>query len=200
MTMNDLPGLTRLARPSFNNNLFVALFPSAEAIPRVSETAAGLRAEHALTSRLRPSHHWHITLHWLGGFSIVPGELLHKVEQACASATAASSPFVVTLDHALSFKGRPGNHPFVLGGSAEANPSLMAFHQRLLGELLKVGCLKTGRLGFQPHLTLCYDRKTMPCESIEPVTWKANEVVLVLSEVGATRYQRLGAWSFPVAM
>jgi hypothetical protein len=43
---------------------------------------------------------------------------------------------------------------------------------------------------------LLYDRQRIEETLIAPMSWKAGEFVLVCSEVGATRYHRLGEWKF----
>jgi 2'-5' RNA ligase len=60
--------------------------------------------------------------------------------------------------------------------------------------LAKVLPLKKGSLKFHPHLTLLYDKQSSIKASVNPVTWTAEEIVLVCSEVGRTKYHRLGAW------
>jgi 2'-5' RNA ligase len=49
---------------------------------------------------------------------------------------------------------------------------------------------------FAPHLTLLYDKQELAPTPIEPVSWMVQEVVFVGSEVGATKYHRLGRWAF----
>jgi 2'-5' RNA ligase len=47
-----------------------------------------------------------------------------------------------------------------------------------------------------PHLTLLYDKKHFDSTGIKPVFWTVREIVLVASEVGATKYHLLGRWEF----
>ncbi len=74
------------------------------------------------------------------------------------------------------------------------NPELLAFHQVLLKELLKCRCLGKGGQDFNPHITLLYDRQGIEEESVSPVSWLVDEIVLIHSEVGDTKYHELGRW------
>jgi 2'-5' RNA ligase len=47
---------------------------------------------------------------------------------------------------------------------------------------------------FVPHVTLLYDRQVLAPTPINPVAWKVEEIVLVRSEVGATKYEKPGRW------
>jgi 2'-5' RNA ligase len=83
------------------------------------------------------------------------------------------------------------NQPLVLAGGKDGNAELKAFHRLLVAKL-------SGRsdvnLKFTPHMTLLYDREINE-EPVSPqVSWTVGEIVLVLSHVGATKYDRLGCW------
>ena len=118
-------------------------------------------------------------------------QVIRLVDHACRAIAKATSPFDVTFDRVLSLKRRKLNQPLVLAGSKDGNAELKAFHRLLVAKL-------SGRSNatpeFTPHVTLLYDRQINE-EPIDPVvSWKVNEVILVLSHVGATKYKRLGSW------
>ncbi|MEZ0274928.1 MAG: 2'-5' RNA ligase family protein [Roseimicrobium sp.] len=191
-TQLDLMTASRPEAP--NLSLFLALFPDRATIQRISEEVPGIRQLHGLTGKMRPLDHLHITLHWIGDYPKVPEDLVQTVGQACKQVAVRVSPFEVRLDQVLSFRGRPGSNPLVLSGSDANNAKLTSLHQTLLIELAKVLPLKKGGLKFHPHLTLLYDKQSNIKAPANPVAWIADEIVLVCSEVGRTKYHRLGQW------
>jgi 2'-5' RNA ligase len=72
---------------------------------------------------------------------------------------------------------------------------LTELHQRLITELAKRKLASRGDFKFVPHITLLYDGKNVPEQPVAPITWRAHEVVLVLSYLGETRYDRLRSWA-----
>ncbi|WP_206026031.1 2'-5' RNA ligase family protein [Roseimicrobium sp. ORNL1] len=175
-------------------SLFLALFPGHATIQHICEQMPGIRQQHGLTSKMRPLEHLHLTLHWIGDYPEVPEDLVQIIGHACKQVANRVSPFEVKLDEVLSFRGRPGRNPLVLSGTDADNAKLTSLHQTLLLELAKVLPLKKGGLKFHPHLTLLYDKQGNIKAPANPVTWTADEIVLVCSEVGHTKYHRLGAW------
>ncbi len=177
------------------NRLFLAHFPDPGTAAHILELAARIRQQHGLTGRLRPPGHLHITLHWLGDYAEVPETVVESAGQACAAVAARMPSFEVTLDAVSSFRGRPGNHPLILARSGEGNAPLIKFHQALGTELAKRQCYNKNGPPFSPHLTLLYDKQVLQKQPVEPVSWAVSEIVLVRSEVGATKYHRLGRWT-----
>lgn len=177
-------------------SLFLALFPDSVTIQRICEQVTGIRQQHGLTARMRPLDHLHLTLHWIGDYPEVPEDLVQIIGHACKQVADRVRPFEVRLDEVLSFRGRPGSNPLVLSGDDADNARLTSLHQTLLVELAKVLPLKKGGLKFHPHLTLLYDKPGNIKAPVDPVTWTADEIVLVCSEVGRTKYHRLGGWRF----
>ena len=180
-------------RPPSRGSLFLAAFPDRSTAQRLSHLAAGIRNKHRLTGRQRPPDHFHVTLHYLGDESEVPENVVHAVGRACEAVADREASFEVHLDRVASFSGRPGNCPLVLIGSQDGIAALRRLHEVLVSELAKH--MRLGKdLKFKPHLTLLYDKQSLVEEPVEAVSWRIEEIVLVRSEVGATKYQRLGAW------
>lgn len=48
--------------------------------------------------------------------------------------------------------------------------------------------------GFNPHLTMLYDKLELAPEPIEPMFWTVKEITFVRSEVGETKYHFLKNW------
>ena len=178
------------------NRLFLAIFPDADAVQQISERAPGMQSSHRLTGTLRPRHHFHITVHWFDDYAEIPGDVVQAAGEACEAVTSLTPAFEVSFDRVMSFRGRPGNCPFVLTGNDHPDTDLMKFHAMLSKQLLKHRCPGRARSHFKPHLTLLYDRQIVQETSIKPVAWTAGEIVLIHSELGATRYHRLGSWKF----
>ncbi len=157
---------------------------------RIARTAGGLRAELQIETSMLPAGRWHISLQSLNDFARMPEG---AVEQACAAAaTIDLPPFDVTFDQIVSFKGKPGNSPWVLKGSA-ALGDLIDLRQRLRHALARKGLRVSGE-AFTPHLTLLYDRRRFGVREIEPVIWTVREFVLIDSWVGKKRYDIKGRW------
>lgn len=174
--------------------LFLGIFPDAEAVDLICDQQTTLRHEFELRGKSRPREILHMTLHHVGDYSEMPTREIKVIEEACAAAFAGQSSLEMIFDHVKSFKGRPGNQPFVLINS-NGNQPLMELHHLLITELAKQKLASKGDFNFVPHVTLLYDGKNVPEQPVSPVTWRAREVVLVLSYLGETRYERLRSWA-----
>jgi 2'-5' RNA ligase len=192
--MNQQLDLFRTPEPApLKYGVYLAIFPDPFTADHISAQAAGIWKRHGLHGQLRPTHHLHISLHPLGGYSVVPYKILPFVAEICKAATANISPFKIKLDRALSFRGGVERRPVVLINHSDGNAALTELYQAIGTELSKH--LRYRRnFRFNPHLTLLYDQQSIPEETIDPISWKVNEVVLVCSEVDATKHERLGCW------
>lgn len=187
----QLEFLQPVTLPPGKNSLFLALFPSPGAVPAIAEVAAGLRNRHGLRSRVRPSGHWHVTLHWFGYCSEPADSVTEALGRICGPVAAGTPPVEIVLDRATSFGGRrDGVRPLVLTGRPDGNLALKELHRRVK----ESGVPGEKGRAFQPHLTLFYDRHVLQDEPVPAVSWKADEIVLVLSEVGVTKYHHLCRW------
>ena len=174
-------------------NVFLGIFPDRPAAERSVERAVRIREKLGLRGRIRPVDHLHVTLHFLGRRAAVPPELMAAMERIGASAATEVPAFDVELDRVIGFQNRRREGPVVLSCADEANASLREL-QRTLGEGLAREGIRMARARFVPHLTLLYDRRRIREEMVEPVRWRVEDVVLVRSEVGATKYVELGRW------
>lgn len=52
---------------------------------------------------------------------------------------------------------------------------------------------------FSPHVTVAYDRSFTTSRAIDPIAWRADEVVLVERAVGRIQHQHLGSWDLGTA-
>lgn len=179
-------GLDARARPT--DGLFLAVFPDAGVAERIAMLALGLRDTHALRGKVLAPGRLHVSLHYLGGYAGLPRTVVTAAIEALAA--VVMPPFEVRFDRAASFRGRPGNHPYVLQGD-EGVVGLLALHGQLGAALQRVGLRRWVRPHCLPHMTLLYDDENIASHRIEPIGWTVREVVLVRSLYGSGRYEYL---------
>lgn len=177
-------------------SFFLALFPDPNTAGRMIQLGNSIRSGSGIHGRLRPLTHLHISLHFFGHGSDVSQTLAMILDPTCKAVAAQTPPFDIDLDHVMSFRGRRGNHPLVLMGEGQRNGALKRLHQSLEVQLVKNRLSSRPNNRFVPHVTLLYDKQILAPTPIDPVVWKVEEIVLVRSEVGATKYERPGRWKF----
>lgn len=182
----DAPAATRIER------LFLGLMLPPDTTGAASKVLEEARVDHGLRgSPIRPDR-LHITLIHVGDYA---GSLPQSVVAAILSAMdgLSEAAFDLALDRAGSFAGAPGKHPYVLLGG-EGVEALVAFRDRLFRALLRAGVRTLSREAFTPHMTLTYGDRQLPERAIEPVGWRAQDFLLIHSEVGRSTYHTLGRW------
>jgi 2'-5' RNA ligase len=175
-------------------SFFLALFPEPNTAGRMIQLGNTISGEKGLRGRLRPLAHLHVSLHFFGYGSDVSQALVSVLDPMCKAVAAQTLPFDIELDRVMSFRGRPGNHPLVLAGDEQRNAALKQLHQTLEVQLVKSRLASHPNNKFVPHVTLLYDKQILAPAPIDPVVWRAEELVLVRSEVGATNYEHPGRW------
>lgn len=171
------------------DRLFFALYPDGETALRLAALASRLRLQLGLKGRPHDSQRFHVTLHHLGDFVGLPEPV--RVAAEAAAAGLAWPKVELAFDQLLSFTRKERNRPLVLTGGAGLD-GVRAL-QRALGEALQGAGMKAER-HFTPHLTLLYDDRAVPVQSVEPVRWTAGEFVLVDSLLGQSRHVPLARW------
>lgn len=101
--------------------------------------------------------------------------------------------FSVTFDRVVSFRGRERRRPLAFLAEDDAG-ELQHFHHALGKALQYAGFGRFVEPRFTPHMTLLYDAKGVPEQSVEPITWTVSEFVLIDSLVGQKRHERLANW------
>ena len=172
------------------DGLFFGAFPDAATAARVVRQGQALCEDHRLTGRLFAASRLHVTLVRLGEYEGLPPRLLAWAREAAA--TVAMAPFEVNLDQALSFHGRSGHRPFVLRGGEGG--ALADLRQALRTGMIQARLRSWASPHFTPHMTLLYDERLVPAETIAPIRWTVREFVLVHSMLGRTRHVPLGRW------
>ena len=173
---------------------FLALFPGPDIAERIIELGNTLRIENGMHSRMRPLSHLHLSLHFFGYGPEVSKTLVQVLDLLLKTVGDQFSPFDIEFSSVLSFRGRPGNHPLVLVGDDQRNATLKKLHQALEMKLVLNRLSSRSNNKFVPHLTLLYDKQILSPTPIDPVVWRVEEIVLIRSEVGATKYERPGRW------
>jgi 2'-5' RNA ligase len=175
-------------------SLFLAIFPDERIAQQIVDFGNMLRRIHGIHSRLRPTSHLHVSLLFLGHASDVPETVIGTVGRMCKGATILARPFEIKFNQVLSFRGQPRNHPLVLVGDNHGNDGVKNLHGLLHAKFSKYVSPTSPASKFVPHLTLLYDKREITSNPIEPVSWMVKEIILVRSEVGATKYHLLGRW------
>ena len=188
MSEQTQPSFTIPPKPT--DNLFLAIFPDANTAEPIAQLAQQLRTRCGLRGKQLAADRFHMTLY---SFNVLEADL-QAVSKACAAAAASTPPFEVGLDRALSFASHASNRPFVLRSSNDS-AALQEFFKSLGAELRDCGFSSRGKLKFTPHITLLFDKQIIAKQSIDPVSWTANEFFLVHSLVGESRYIRLARWA-----
>lgn len=182
-------GLPGFDPPTPTDRLMFLLYPDPGAAEEIAQEARRLREALGLRGQPLLTDRFHVTLHHLGDYVGLPGDMVAKGK--VAGGALAHAPFEVSFDRAASFANRPGNNPFTLQGGEGVQP-LIAF-QRALGEKMAGARLKPDK-SFTPHITLLYDGQVVPAQDIAPIRWTVNRFVLVQSKLGQTQHIVLQAW------
>jgi 2'-5' RNA ligase len=174
------------------DRLFFALLAGPDIQQSTTRLAERLSDEHGLRARPIPPERRHVSLVHLGDYKRgLPPKLIWAAMQAADRTPAA--PFDFTLDRIGSFEAFRKDPPIMLCGS-DGLAQLLSFHARLCASLAAVGLDRWVGPGFNPHMTLFYDRERVDWRPIEPLVWRARELVLIHSVVGWSIYNILGTW------
>lgn len=184
-------GFDTFEPPHPTDRLFFALRPDATTATAIADLAAALREHHGLRGVPLPSARLHVTLHHLGDFAGVPGDLVAAARAAADGFEFAS--FDVGFDLVASFATSRGKRPLVLRGG-EGVDGIVALHRGLLEALVRRGIGIADTQAFTPHVTLLYDEAVVAPARIEPVRWRVGSFALVHSLLGRSRHIELARW------
>ena len=182
-----LPSPTKFSE----SNWFYAVLLEDFVANRVGKLANLCRSQHGLSGPIRPARNRHISLFGLGGGQDFPAEIVEAAKHAGGLVEAA--PFDVTVESLLSYNNK-SPLPLVLE-FADGTVALRSLRHSIAAAWERLG-LALGRLpSFTPHVTLLYDRKSIPRTALdEPICWTVRDFVLVQSHVGQSRYTIHGRW------
>lgn len=188
-TQLPLPGMNTVRRPT--DGLFFALFPDQSATIMMGQLVERLRTEHGLVGAPVKPTDLHVTLHYLGRFDGLPGQIVTAARAAADTIRLAS--FQCAFDQVESFSGHAGATPIILSGAGDM-AGLAALHRELGSALKGYGLRAESEPTFKPHVTLLYDERRVLTHTVEPIGRVTHEFALVHS-VGH-RYDQLARWRF----
>lgn len=179
--------------PMPRHRLFFALVPSEAVRARISDVAASLRAQRALTGRWVQPARYHLTLAFLGDHVTLGDALLASARSAGEAAAAQAVPFVWTADRIDSFRGR--QPPCVLRGGSDVR-ALLGLWSGLRRELARRALDGHMDRSFVPHVTLAYAERALPAPVMLEggVEWPVDALELLHGEAGHRDYRTLGHW------
>jgi 2'-5' RNA ligase len=174
------------------HRLFFAVRPDARAVQAICKARQGACEQHGLSSREVAEERLHVTLHWMQDHA---GELPPDLLGAALTSghRLVAEPFDVVFDHLGSIGDVDSPGPLVLtGGTGLA--ALRRFQRALGEEMSAAGIGQYVRSSFRPHVSLLYTNVYLVRESILPVAWCVDELLLIDSHVGESVHEILGRW------
>ena len=158
---------------------FVALRPPAEAVGEMER----IQRRIAIADRVAPAR-LHMTLFITEDYESEPPALGARMQAALDRVRADS------FDLALDRIGHRGGS--VVPARA---PALRRFQKAVAGALTGAGIAPRKEWAFNPHVTLGYD--ALPAfagRPIDPISWRAQDFVLIHSLLRLTMHRTLGRW------
>ena len=157
--------------------LFAAIFPPSDVVAKLAEVSQAVKALHTSAITVRPEK-MHVTLQFFGDAD--PEETALKVNEAVSK---YGESFDLTLDHIDAFPLRKTAR-VIFAGAQDPRPVM---------RLMKA--LETKH----PHAHLTLARlpkpRTVKIAQIEPITFKADRIMLVNSVLGeGGKYETLREW------
>jgi 2'-5' RNA ligase len=172
-------------RNASSSRVFLAAVPDAGAARRIHRLAAALKRAHRFSAKIIEPERLHVSLFFLGE---LPEPAVRIAREVAAEVRAL--PFDVLFDRSVTFRGKPGNQPFVLTGD-EGLDRLKSFRRTLSLAMASKGLRFLAKKEFTPHVTLIYAEHDVEEHPIEPIGWTVNEFVLIHSMHG---HVHLGRW------
>lgn len=176
-------------RPRPDPLIFV-IRPDRVAAGRALSLGAALSSKHGLKGRPLPPERLHITLQCLPSERRDAAYFVPVANEIAAGLQSHS--IELSLTKALSFRSGRGSYPFVLSG--EPDEELKGLFDDLGQGMKAVGLGRYVSKSLTPHMTLLYDATMVAPEPIEPVTWRATELLLIHSLRGLGRHDVLARW------
>lgn len=164
------------------HRFFFALVPDIVTARRTDLFAEAL----AGGARRLPIAHQHMTLTITNDYEAPPPDLVTRLRKAADSVIAP--PFDLTLDQLAV-----GNRSAALRPGRRV-PALFALQGRLASAMRAVDVPMRIDYRFSPHATLFYRRGRPDNRPVPGFLWQVRHFVLIHSEVGRTRHNRLGCW------
>lgn len=172
--------------------LFFALWPDDAIRAELAASATHLRQKLRPPGRWIGAHRYHLTLHFLGDYPVLPEALVQRAMEAAEGLRAP--PFTLRIDRAGSFGKRA--IPWWLGPE-HAPPQLKQLWRGLREALQAHAVPYDTRLRLLPHVTVLRDAAQVLAPTPVPaVEWPVDRFALIHSHRGAvSEYRVLGTWT-----
>ena len=195
--MAEQLSLLGAAEPALRDRLFFALFPPADVAARMTALLESLRAQHGLRGHPVASERLHVTLHHINDYVELPPD---DVRGALKAGEAVQAQAIeVVFDEVASFASNPRKPMLVVRGS-DGVPAVDGLQQALAKAMHRHLPKIRVPASYTPHVTLLYgdprqgDMRQLE-QGIEPIRWRAHELVLVHSLLGQSRHIPLARWT-----
>lgn len=173
--------------------LYFALQPPPEAAAQALALAEDVRRQHRLAGKPYAASRLHVSLNNVGEFKRPPTPVIAKALEAVSD--VAVRPFVVEFNRLGTWTRMEDQRPVVLWGDEGvigANDLYAVLHKAL--HRVDLAPRRLGEIA--PHMTLLYDGAEVPETFVEPVRWRAAEVVLIHAVHGEGRFDVVGRVPF----
>lgn len=180
--------------PAFRpaHGLFFAIMVPAEARPVISACLDSFRSRYPLRAKPMAPERLHISLKAMHIGDHLPDKI---VEMASRMGDAIRfEQFQIRLDRALSYKNRKPKKPFVLASSNGTRCINELGEHIALAQVMLSGARRNTYRPISPHVTLVWDTFMVPEHPITPISITVQQVTLVHSHIGQSRYEFLGDW------
>lgn len=169
-------------RPIICHRLFFALRPPPALADQIAQSAPWFGAK----GRCVWPEHLHITLDILHDYPSFPTALADAM--VAIGEKVRSAPAAIVLDEA---NGRGGT---VVLRPGRRNAALAALYQEINDARTDMSVAQRRGYRFSPHMTLSRGATRDFRMAIRPISWRAEEFVLIHSLVGRTEHRVLGRW------
>ena len=176
-------------RPRRPERLFFGLLPHPETAENVSRFGGRFFRENNLLGKPLKTERLHVSLQHIGDYKRLPSRIVYAA--LLVGRAVSMRAFEATFGLITTFEPSPSKkeRPLVLLGESDAFFELHG----LLGTAMRRTGLRAAD-HFKPHMTLLYGPGKIPLRAIEPLRIMFDELFLIHSERGLTRYNMLGRW------
>src|ERR1700753_2378947 len=137
-----------------DGRLYFCAVPDSEAPAKIARLTVVLRRAHGFSGKLIQPDRLHVSLLFLGSFPGPPSEDMVRIGQEIGAAVRMPR-FDIVFDRTVSFRGKPGQRPFVLIGD-DGRSALQSLREQMVEALKRTAPKGWARRAFTPHVTLWY--------------------------------------------
>lgn len=171
---------------------FAIMIPPLEA-DMISELFHHLRIRYPIQQKQIPSKRLHVSLFPIHAADSLPETIVQK--SLLTGNAIRFVEFDLSLNKVLSYRHKQEEKPLVLAAdmaSSRTTNRLVDHIQHTLSILSGTPTYRTAHIN--PHVTLVWDRLSVPEHTVPSITLPVREVALVHSHIGNSRYDVLGRW------